>query len=111
MFTFGFGRKMNIIHPKVHYSREMFTLGTNELLCYDGKIYLYGGIAEDGKYLNNLQQFNPENEVWTRIDVTGDKPSERTFQTCCLIGSRMFMFGGYYKNEIFNELYSLELKM
>lgn len=62
------------------------------------KIVMFGGFGgeEDGKYLNDLWQFDTCLSIWSRVKTTGDIPIGRSNYTMHYnqIKNQIVMFGG-----------------
>lgn len=69
---------------------------------------VFGGWGEGQRHLNDLYRFNPQTNVWTRINPTGHVPPPRSGHSCILHGDRMIIFGGWggeAKSQMFLEQY------
>ncbi|KAF4522219.1 hypothetical protein B566_EDAN007370 [Ephemera danica] len=64
-------------------------------IVYQGELYVFGGYNGNvDEHYNDLHRFNPEHNCWTQLRVKGRGPCKRRRQSCCLVGSRVFLFGG-----------------
>uniref|UniRef100_A0A0B7A1U0 Kelch domain-containing protein 3 n=1 Tax=Arion vulgaris TaxID=1028688 RepID=A0A0B7A1U0_9EUPU len=62
---------------------------------YKGLIYVFGGY--NGKkecHYNDFYQFDPTTMNWTRLNVPGNCPTPRRRQCACVVGTKVFFFGG-----------------
>ncbi|KAI0229319.1 Kelch domain-containing protein 3 [Lamellibrachia satsuma] len=62
---------------------------------YNGELYIFGGF--DGFHnihFDDLYKFNPVKNQWSLVSVGGEGPCPRRRQCCCVIGDRVFLFGG-----------------
>ena len=67
----------------------------------------------DAEYMNDLWSFNPTTMAWTRIEATGDVPSERSNSTLHYDSQRqrLILFGGGAPEQRrFRSIYSLDWK-
>ena len=60
---------------------------------YNGELYICGGW--NYKDLNDLWKFNPATFCWKKVEPKGKGPSEMSYMCCCMVGDRIFLFGGY----------------
>ncbi|XP_054153546.1 kelch domain-containing protein 3-like [Oppia nitens] len=63
---------------------------------YQNMIYIFGGYnGLDRQHFNDLYQFDPRRQVWSLVDVRGrHRPCARRRQCCCVVGDRLYLFGG-----------------
>uniref|UniRef100_A0A131Y4P2 Kelch domain-containing protein 3 n=1 Tax=Ixodes ricinus TaxID=34613 RepID=A0A131Y4P2_IXORI len=62
---------------------------------YKGELYVFGGY--NGLLLTHfgdMYKYDPESSVWSRVKVLGEGPCPRRRQCCCMVGDRLFLFGG-----------------
>jgi N-acetylneuraminic acid mutarotase len=57
----------------------------------DGKIYLIGGISEDGSLLNTNEVYNPENDTWT---TKAPMPTATEQCTSAVVDNKIYVIGG-----------------
>jgi len=62
----------------------------------ENKIYTFGGYDGVREHFQ-LCTYSPDTNEWDTPTTTGDKPVSRTNHAAASIGSKMFMFGGMYK--------------
>ena len=61
----------------------------------NGHVYIFGGYnAIEKQHFNDLHQYNPAHKRWKKLTPSGEGPCSRRRQTCCVIGNRMFLYGG-----------------
>jgi len=75
----------------------------------DNTMLVFGGSTTNGKYLNDLYQFDETNE-WQLLTPTGNAPSPRISHKTVIYGNQMFIFGGQGPNGFFNDLYSYDIQ-
>lgn len=63
---------------------------------YNNNIYIFGGYnGIERKHFNDLHKFDPKTQNWSLIEIKGShKPCARRRQCCCMVGDKMFLFGG-----------------
>ncbi|KAK3863462.1 hypothetical protein Pcinc_030769 [Petrolisthes cinctipes] len=72
-------------------------------------IYVFGGFnSQAERHFNDLHRYDPSTNHWERVKPLGKGPCPRRRQSCCLVGSKMFLFGGTspkdnYEDEIYSE--------
>jgi len=65
----------------------------NDLVRYDPGIRLYNKLSGLGFYTLNFIFFL-ESRCWSVLKPTGNGPCPRRNFSCCVIGDRVFLFGG-----------------
>ena len=83
--------------PAARWSHSAFT--------YDGEMYILGGWNDGDQYLNDMWKFSPETFSWKKVEPKGKGPSAWDEMCCCMMGDRIFLFGGYEPSK---ELYVLD---
>ena len=63
---------------------------------YNNEIYIFGGYnGVDRLHFNDLFKYDPKESLWSKIEAKGrHKPCARRRQCCCVVGSRLYLFGG-----------------
>lgn len=63
---------------------------------YKGCLYFFGGYNGllTGVHFGDIYQFNPVTNVWSFLKIHGIGPCPRRRQCCCIVGDRLFIFGG-----------------
>lgn len=68
---------------------------SHSAIVFNNMLYVFGGFNSILKqHFNDLYRFNPETSEWTVVQTQGKAPCPRRRQSCCLIGSKLFLFGG-----------------
>lgn len=63
--------------------------------CYKGCLFVFGGYnGIQMKHYNDLLRYDPNVRRWSIIKPRGIGPCPRRRQSCCVIGDRVFLFGG-----------------
>ncbi|GMS81058.1 hypothetical protein PENTCL1PPCAC_3233, partial [Pristionchus entomophagus] len=66
---------------------------------HDGKMYVFGGFnGALNEHYNDLYEFDPKTEIWTKLETLGSPPSERRRQCTIVTQDRVFLFGGTKPN-------------
>lgn len=74
------------------------------------KEMVYYLIIDKFVYLNDLYAIEVETLVWRKVKCHGDIPPARYGHSLCLLGSRVFIFGGRGDNKkYFNDIYMMDL--
>lgn len=64
-------------------------------VVYNGLLWIFGGFNGIlDLHFNDLHCFDPIRNIWQNIETHGTKPKIRRRQSCVVIGSKMFLFGG-----------------
>lgn len=76
---------------------------------YKDKLYLFGGTPDGSSGLSDLLVLDAINHCWVRPVVKGTLPSGRYRHTATVVGSKMFVFGGY-RSKCLGDLHELDLE-
>lgn len=77
--------------------------------CCDGKkVYLLGGDPGFGHYVDI---FDIETRQWTRLPTEGSvRPRLQVGSSCIIIKGHLYVFGGFFRGVLNNNVYQLDLK-
>lgn len=65
------------------------------MVVYKEKIYIFGGFNSlKREHYNVLHEFDPQTCIWREVKALGKRPCRRRRQACCVVGDRLFIFGG-----------------
>lgn len=68
---------------------------SHSAFVYKGYLYVFGGFnGFHHLHFRDIFRFDPVHHHWTMVKVKGKGPCPRRRQCCCVIGSRVFLFGG-----------------
>lgn len=68
---------------------------SHSAFTYKGNLFIFGGFNGILKmHYNDLLRYDPENCRWCVVRPRGHGPCARRRQSCCVIGDRVFLFGG-----------------
>jgi len=78
-------------------------------VVYNNKMYVFGGFSGE-EYLNDLHEFNLENETWRNLSAQckGDIPAPRSRFCAAVHGDSMYILGGWNKVGYFNDFYKFD---
>ncbi|XP_037575963.1 kelch domain-containing protein 3-like isoform X1 [Dermacentor silvarum] len=68
---------------------------SHSAFVYNGELYIFGGY--NGLLLTHfgdMHKYDPENSCWSQVKIQRDGPCARRRQCCCMVGDRLFLFGG-----------------
>ena len=75
-------------------------------LVINSQMLIFGGIAEDRSYLNDVWSFDFTLNQWTYLVATGQAPTPRELAGCGDTGrNALLIFGGRDSTKIYNDLY------
>ncbi|XP_047468874.1 kelch domain-containing protein 3-like isoform X1 [Penaeus chinensis] len=78
---------------------------SHSAFVYKGQIYVFGGFnSRKCLHFNDLHRFDPVLHVWEGVKPLGQGPCPRRRQSCCVVGSKMFLFGGTSPKENYDEI-------
>lgn len=63
---------------------------------YEGKMYIFGGQDDENNKLNDIWEFDIEQEVFSQIELPDDsyQPPPRSGHSSTIFKAKMFLFGG-----------------
>jgi hypothetical protein len=76
-------------------------------------MFIFGGIDQNQERFNDINEFNFDNQTWTRVLATGCSPSTRTFHEALMFKGVMYIFGGFdgmKRNDIYRILFDEDEK-
>jgi len=88
--------------PAPRYGHSTTLLDPTALLIYGGTT-IFNALNDDSLYILNI-----ESREWRRVVANVPGPNGRTHHTTTMVGSKIFLFGGYLENHL-NDMWSLEL--
>lgn len=68
---------------------------SHSAFTYKSELYILGGY--NGLYdvhFDDMYKFNPIENCWTLVQPKGHGPCARRRQCCCIVGDRLYVFGG-----------------
>lgn len=69
-------------------------------------MYVFGGMSENGVYLNDMWKFDLINNYWSTVTMQGNVPSPRASFSCIQPNGLFFLiYGGKENANIFSDLY------
>lgn len=76
------------------------------MIKFNDKIYIFGGISEDGSYLNDLWKFYSTSQIWELVIPSGTIPSGRSSFGCNIDeGTGFLIYGGNSTNGVLGDFY------
>lgn len=75
---------------------------------YKNNLYLFGGTPDGSSGLNDVVVYDMEKNIWSFPRVAGSAPSGRYRHSAVVIGSQMYIFGGY-RSKCLGDLHVLDL--
>lgn len=84
---------------------------TNHLmLVYKNKLYVFGGVYNNEKVSNDVWCFDPAANKWTQVPTTGNVPPPTNEHSACVVGDKLFVYGGNdFSGIIYLLMYVLDL--
>ena len=58
-------------------------------------MFIFGGIDQNQERFNDINEFNFDSQMWTRVIAAGATPSTRTFHESLMFKGVMYVFGGF----------------
>ncbi|KAH9509145.1 kelch domain-containing protein 3 [Bulinus truncatus] len=75
---------------------------------YQRSLYVFGGYnSKLGRHFNDLHQYNFDSNQWTMLKVPGVCPTPRRRQCACVVGNKVYFFGGTSPNSLSDRLPSV----
>mmetsp|Transcript_8306 Transcript_8306/g.16388 ORF Transcript_8306/g.16388 Transcript_8306/m.16388 type:complete len:382 (+) Transcript_8306:23-1168(+) len=94
--------------PRVNGTAPTPRYGHTAVLAGSRIIY-FGGKGEGGALFRDLHALEPSTMTWYQGPEGGNAPRGRLGHTATLVGSRMFIFGGWDTHDFFNDMHVLDL--
>jgi len=94
--------------PPQRYCHTATTSACDEIFVFAGGIEdaAQGSNSEPAsEYINDMWKLDTENLVWEKVNAIGTGPTGRLGHSACLIGKKIYYFGGYeesLKNDMFS---------
>uniref|UniRef100_A0A915PXJ3 Uncharacterized protein n=1 Tax=Setaria digitata TaxID=48799 RepID=A0A915PXJ3_9BILA len=63
-------------------------------VVYNDMMIVYGGLASDLSLPRSVQAYHFKERKWCETEVKGEIPTGRQLHTACVIGKKMYVFGG-----------------
>lgn len=82
-------------------------LATHAATAGNGKIFLFGGVNNDGSSLRSIHMFNPESEAI--VTFAEQLPKEIGYHTAVAVGSKAYIFGGYGDQGLLKDIYEFDM--
>jgi len=70
-----------------------------------GRLFVHGGVGEDGKYLADAYELNLDSLIWREVKMNGSAPTARAFHTVSALSTMLVCFGGDNGTEFLRETY------
>ncbi|XP_027055709.1 kelch domain-containing protein 3 isoform X1 [Pocillopora verrucosa] len=68
---------------------------SHSAVAYGKHVYVFGGYnGIEKKHYGEVFSLDTDTNVWTKLDISGHGPCPRRRHCCCLIGTRLMIFGG-----------------
>ncbi|PRP86474.1 hypothetical protein PROFUN_05256 [Planoprotostelium fungivorum] len=96
---------------KKSFAGEKFTIRKyHSATAYKRNIFIFGGLDEAGKPLNDLWTFDTGFNKWENQSQKGKVPSRRYGHSTICFGDHLYLFGGTDGKIYFDDLYRLDMK-
>ena len=79
------------------------------IVSHEGILYLFGG-RQGIVHYNTVLKYNPSGMSWSEVRVEGEPPVRRGDHSACVIGSKMFVYGGRKQLITLDDMFSLDLQ-
>ena len=75
----------------------------------DEMLYIFGGIDQKGKYLNDLHSYDTKMLLWSKIlSINGVVPQGRQVFNMYVYNKKLYVQGGLSSNGPLNDLWSFD---
>uniref|UniRef100_K3WQL2 Uncharacterized protein n=1 Tax=Globisporangium ultimum (strain ATCC 200006 / CBS 805.95 / DAOM BR144) TaxID=431595 RepID=K3WQL2_GLOUD len=96
--------------------RKMETRGTSPphryrhtAVIFGDNMFVFGGVDKTHSRFNDLQRLDLLTNTWSEVCTTGSIPSSRTFHRAVVVGSKMYLLGGYDGTDRLQDLYAIDV--
>ena len=105
-FNEGIIKKTVIVKNEVYPSKRR----NHASFQFDNELYIFGGISENGEYMNDVWKYNIVEAAWSKLEVDGTVPEARELMGYDTNpGFGLFIFGGR-SSIIHSDFYSFNVK-
>lgn len=85
----------NTWHEPVTSGIQPIGRRSHSAFVYTDNLYIFGGYSgRHDKHYKDVFKFDPVRMQWSTIEVKGEGPCARRRQCCCVIDTKVFLFGG-----------------
>lgn len=100
--------KWELVEPQNNFKPPPLT--NHSMLVYKNKLYVFGGVYNNEKVLNDLWCYDPSINKWMQVPTTGRNPPPTNEHSACVVGDRLFIYGGNdFSGIIYSLMYVLDL--
>eukprot|EP01135_Chromosphaera_perkinsii_P004079 Nk52_evm10s268 gene=Nk52_evmTU10s268 len=88
------------IVPSAREGHTLTALGT--------MIYLFGGVQETEAYIGEdeeIWRYDTTKNIWEKLSVTGTRPHARLNHSAAVVGTDLYIYGGYFEGNTLDDLY------
>uniref|UniRef100_A0AAV1TIM1 Galactose oxidase n=1 Tax=Peronospora matthiolae TaxID=2874970 RepID=A0AAV1TIM1_9STRA len=78
-------------------------------VIYGNNMFVFGGVDKTHSRFNDLQCLDLLTNTWSEVCTAGSIPSSRTFHRAVVVGSKMYLLGGYDGTDRLQDLYSIDI--
>jgi len=79
-------------------------------ISFEKKIFIFGGEPDQFRQLNDIFYLDTSTLTWVKPNVTGELPGARVSTTGCLIGHKIYYFGGYDGVTWMNDVHAFDIE-
>ena len=80
-------------------------MGAAATVTARGRLFVHGGVGEDGKYLADAYELNLDTLTWREVKMNGSAPTARAFHTVSALSTMLVCYGGDNGTEFLRETY------
>jgi N-acetylneuraminic acid mutarotase len=78
-------------------------------VIFGDNMFVFGGVDKTHSRFNDLQRLDLLTNTWSEVCTTGNIPSSRTFHRAVVVGSKMYLLGGYDGTDRLQDLYAIDV--
>ena len=86
--------------PKAREGHSMSVVGRS--------LYLFGGTGDGDTCFQDLSVFDVASETWAPVKFSGAAPSKRNNHASAVVGTTIWIFGGFLDGLVGNDVYSFD---
>jgi len=99
------------IYEKISTNVEKSLARLTHAVSYNGCMYIFGGAQNFSQVFNDVHEYNPQTNNWTRLKTSGARPTKRSDASAVIYNDSLIIFGGCdILDQICDDIYLMDFK-